>query len=279
MGFKALLGLLLITGWIGNAAAGPYVGLYAAANVLADMKIRPEIVDSTDDFATSFDVGTAVGGIAGYEWSAIRLDVEASYRKNNIQQIVTKDPSGIKTFWGADGKITYWSLMANMWIQRPGHWRPYFGGGLGATIMRLDLNTVEEPGVGKRFIAYDDRTNWITTYQLGAGFQYDLTDHTILGVDYRYMVADKPEFPGPIEDAEALAKSQSVGLSLRYRLFSNLRRQKNPHSARREGAARRPGAPAGAFPARGPYDPYSITLSLNPGMTTSAVAAPGAATR
>lgn len=99
----------------------------------------------------------------------------------------------------------------------PGKWRPYFGGGLGATIMRLDFNTLHEPGVGKHFIAYDDRTTWMTTYQVGAGLHFDLTERTILGLDYRYLVADKPEFPGRMEDAEALGISHTVGLSLRYR--------------------------------------------------------------
>jgi len=136
-----------------------------------------------------YDNGIGVYAALGYDWGALRTELEYSYRSADIDQI---DPrtgfSGI-TSGQIAGDTTIHSIMANMIYDFDfgGRLTPYLGGGIGFGLLDHDIAGTNPAGapVSPLSIAYGPSTTKLA-YQGIAGVAVNLADNLILDLSYRY---------------------------------------------------------------------------------------------
>jgi outer membrane protein OmpA-like peptidoglycan-associated protein len=130
-----------------------------------------------------FDTGWAVMGAIGYRWdSNWRLEFELAYRANDgtfteIGCLVCTD----------DLEVTQFTQMVNVLYDIPlsSKWALSLGAGVGGDLVSLDIN---DPG------APDLDDDYVLAGQLIAQLTYRATKRLEIFLDYRYLVADDPEF-------------------------------------------------------------------------------------
>ena len=152
---------------------GYYMGLSGGLNILGNSSL-----DSTVSLDINYDSGFAVGGIFGYDFGALRLDGEITYRDNGISLI------GLP----AEGNTSALSYMINGYFDIPTNMliKPYLGGGIGyATVSVNDANI---PGVTT---VADDSAS-VLAYQLSAGIGIEVSHTTTLSLGYRYFLTEDP---------------------------------------------------------------------------------------
>ncbi len=127
------------------------------------------------DFEDGF-VGSAA---IGYNWffpetiADLRVELEGAYRYNEIDEL-----SGVS----ADGESQAFSAMVNGYFDIRTNLVivPYIGAGFGATHIRH-----EDDGAGGVFVTFDDHDTAFS-YQVMAGFNYDLGSNLAIGFEYRF---------------------------------------------------------------------------------------------
>lgn len=198
--------------WVGisvaaSAAANAqiYIGLHGGANFLQDSDLDG---DDGTDAAASFDPGFAIGGVIGYRFGvtdhlAIDVEGEFAYRLNSVDEV---SASGFSD--NGDGEAQSFSWMANAWL----NWQigdsgfaPYLGGGFGG--VHIDLNDAEVAG-----LELSNESDFVIGGQLGGGLNYQVVEHLVLSLDYRFLITQEPHF----EAFSAEYQSHSVMLGLKY---------------------------------------------------------------
>jgi len=205
---RLLVALLAVVGL--TLAASPaaraqfYVGVHGGANFVPDSDIDGSGVDGE----ASADPGFAAGAVAGYRLGldeALSLDLEGefTYRQNDIDEF---SASGFSAEGG--GEVRSFAWMANAWL----NWAigdsgfvPYLGGGFGG--VHIDINDGEVAG-----IALDEESDFVIGGQLGAGVGWQLGEHMVLSLDYRFLMTDDASFNG----LDVSYQSHSVLLGARY---------------------------------------------------------------
>ncbi|HEX4872802.1 MAG TPA: thrombospondin type 3 repeat-containing protein [Nevskiaceae bacterium] len=156
----------------------------------------------------TFDDGFAVGLTFGYVFEGgLRPELSLGYAENDIETVELREGFPEQgTFAVDDARYQAIRLLGNLWYDIDlTDFYPYFGGGLGLQQTKLD-------GAGSA----DDTT---VSYQLGAGVGIPLSDLWTLSVDYRYLVADNPEFQNDQnQPLESEYNNQTLGVGLRYAL-------------------------------------------------------------
>lgn len=162
---------------------------------------------SRDTATAKLDTKSAAsfGGALGYDFGAVRADVEVACAKHSINSLnfisfnggtvtlsaadradvcdylaaTTCGGSG-NTFVIAGSRVRQQSAMGNLWIDLPigGGATPYVGGGLGISGFEVD-------GKGKGKFAR----------QLGAGVAFKLSSGLALTADYRHRVVSQTTVP------------------------------------------------------------------------------------
>jgi opacity protein-like surface antigen len=158
----------------GTQGTGYYLGLSGGLNILGSSSL-----DSTVSLDIDYDSGFGVGGIFGYDFGAVRLDSEITYRDNGISLI------GLP----AEGSTSALSYMINGYYDVPTSMllKPYLGGGIGyATVSINDANI---PGVTS---VADDSAS-VFAYQLSAGLGFEINHTTTLSLGYRYFGTEDPK--------------------------------------------------------------------------------------
>ena len=189
----------------GQAQAGDdlYLSVLGGANFLSDSSFSTtdgggECGGETCSFATDADTGFAIGGAIGTrldKWvKNLRVEMEASYRRNDIGGLFTED--GGETAGFIDGNMSTFAVMANAWYDIDvGHKvRPYVGGGVGWGRMNGDAQFVETTcGGGECGLGTETETdsNSGFAWQLGLGINYEVMPDVDVGIGYRYFVGPR----------------------------------------------------------------------------------------
>ena len=193
---------------------GVYMSLNAGVATLSDPTVTYYDAGGTfggtgtrDTFTSKLDTKSAAtfGGAIGYDFGAVRADIEVAYSKNTINSLTLVSVNGSNvtltaadrtdvcdyleaTTCGGSGntfvipgsRVRQLSAMGNLWLDLPlgGSITPYAGGGVGISGFEVD-------GEGKGKFAF----------QLGAGVGIKLSPGFALTGDYRHRVVARSNIP------------------------------------------------------------------------------------
>jgi opacity protein-like surface antigen len=175
-------------------AGGLYLSVFGGANFLNDQSGR--ITDTTtaswsSDAETGFVIGGALGTRLDNWAKGLRVEVEASYRRNDVGGRWTTDDGSTGGF--IDANASTFALMANAWydIDIGSKVRPYVGGGVGWSRSQLDAGFVETftdtTPVTPNLVGTTTAENSGFAWHLGFGINYEVAQDVDLGIGYRYF--------------------------------------------------------------------------------------------
>jgi len=198
----AVVGLLVFANSAANAQF--YISVHGGANFMPDSDVDGSGVSGEG----SLDPGFAVGGILGYrigvqESLAIDVEGEFAYRRNDVDKF---SATGFADNTGGYTQSFAW--MGNVWLNwliGDSGFAPYIGGGAGA--VHVDINDARIGTVNVRRES-DLQFGW----QVGGGLGYQLDEHFVLSLDYRFLVTDDINIQG----FEVEYQSHSAMLGIKY---------------------------------------------------------------
>jgi OOP family OmpA-OmpF porin len=187
------------------ASGAPYVSAQAGGAFLMDSDAG--IVDNIS-FDPGFYGALAVGYDFGEKYSHARLEAEAAYRQNHVD-----DVDFLGEDRGAYGKAYSASFLLNAYYeyQNPTFVKPFIMGGLGFAWGEIS----ELKSVGDVTIINDNDFQF--AYQGGAGLSFDVNPSFAVDVGYRFFTTTKFQFEDEAgNDADFLYQSNTGYLGLRY---------------------------------------------------------------
>ena len=201
--FLSSLGLLVAASSAANAQV--YAGLHGGANFLQDSDIDS---NGGTDAEASLDPGLAVGGLLGYRFGIdddLSVDVEGefTYRLNDID---TVSAAGFPDNHGGEAQSFAW--MANAWLNweiGDSGFAPYLGGGFGG--IHIDIKDAEIAG-----IRLDNESDFTIAGQLGGGLGYQVGEHFVVSLDYRFLISDETN----LQELDVEYQAHSVMLGFKY---------------------------------------------------------------
>ena len=156
-----------------QASEDLYVNTFGGANFLED--------DSGSAFNEPFsfdpDTGFIIGGAIGTHlenWvHGLELELEVSYRRNDVPGTISSDT--------AEVNVSNFAIMTNLWYEFNvgSKVRPYVGGGVGWDRVKFDAAWV--------CCSLDTGENNGFAWQLGAGFNYEVMHDVDVGLGYTYF--------------------------------------------------------------------------------------------
>lgn len=169
-----------------------------------------------------YDEGYLFGGALGYDFGKIRVETELFYRENDFDEFEDVTANGVTINgnamgdvnigdYSADGDISALSCMLNGYydFETSTPLTPYVGAGVGFTQLDVNSASVNVDGESLELVNDDDT---VLSYQVSAGFGYDVTRNTTIDVGYRYFATEDPDF----DDFEGEYENHSVTFSVRY---------------------------------------------------------------
>jgi len=184
----AIFALVVIT----TSAQAADKGMYVSG--IAGLSLVPELdqeISGTRVFETDFDPGIKIAGALGYDFGALRAEVEIGYLTNEVNDALAVGfGSG-----PVEGDFSVLSFMVNGYydIHTPNFSLvPYLGVGIGGA--SIDAHIIA-PLLAPSQVVDDSAT--VFAYQLMAGFGWNVSPSITLTADYRYFATTDPEFtPG-----------------------------------------------------------------------------------
>ncbi len=218
----ATLSFLILPALATAASSRP--GAYASAFLGVSMLDKIDV--TTNEYIGSLNTyhdriesnpGVYVGGTAGYDFGAIRLEGELSYRQNEMDKITDRD-TGFN-YGGVDGDIGVFAAMVNGFVDFHNSTAvtPYFGGGVGvATIYLSDTYGTDSFGVRRTLYSEDDES--VAAYQVGGGLDIALNSYSSIDVGYRYFETDKANFNSDwYQSKNFKCQSHNVAVGVRFK--------------------------------------------------------------
>lgn len=172
-----------------SASAEPYFGLGVLRVDLRDSDISVSERDGTDA-QLSFDRGWGAMVVLGQQDEHLRLEVEAAYRRNDLDTVLDTD---------LDGKFNTISAMINGYLHFDTLFHPFIGAGAGRARIEEDLRE-----------AGSERDN-VFAWQGLAGISFPMNPGWF-DIGYRYFATDEPEFNG----VQAEYKTHNVYFAFRF---------------------------------------------------------------
>jgi len=200
--------LALLAGAQQAQAGDLYISVFGGANWVADSSANFTDTGGTDtttyyQWNTDADTGFVLGGAVGTHldnWAkGLKVELEASYRRNDVAggwAVSQITDGGEDAATGAiDANISTFAMMANVWYEHDMGWkvRPYIGGGLGWANAKLDGAGITTDGTDT-FTSFDEHNSGFA-WQLGVGLNYEAMPGVDLGLGYRYF--NGPDFDEP----------------------------------------------------------------------------------
>ncbi len=199
----ATTALALIASPSSAQADGLYISIFGGLNFQSDSS-GSQTSSGTPSTFTAFsedaDTGFVLGGTVGAsldKWlHGLRAEVEASYRRNDIQgawiNVIDFSASSSSEAGPLTANVSNFALLANVWYDVEMGWKvkPYLGGGVGWARAKLDGAAAVTTSTG--CCALDgaqtfSRENSGFAWQLGAGFNYEASPGVNVGLGYRYF--------------------------------------------------------------------------------------------
>ncbi len=186
-----------------QAASDMYVSVFGGANFLADDSQRLDFGGGdTEGFSSDPDTGFVIGGAIGTKldrWAqGLRIELEASYRRNDVGGTWTTDGIGGEAGF-IDANASTFAIMANVMyeINAGMKVRPYVGAGVGWARVHYDAAFIETINNGtptpSNVESSTTAENSGFAWQLAVGFNYEVAPDVDVGLGYRYFVGPRIE--------------------------------------------------------------------------------------
>jgi len=153
-----------------------------------------------------------IGGTVGFDYGAVRLEGELSYKHGEIATIT--DQIGGQRYHNASGNLGALAMMFNTFfdLHNSSPITPYVGGGVGFATMHLSDTFVAEAGGP----IYEEGDASAFAYQIGTGIEIALKQRLSLDLGYRYFATTKANFdPNPYISSELKFQSHNIAIGLR----------------------------------------------------------------
>jgi OmpA-OmpF porin, OOP family len=205
-------------------AGGLYLSIFGGANWADDASFTEATTPTANADTLTWDVGSEtgfiVGGAVGLNLDQVvkgfRFEVEAAYRQESGDGIVTTNtgtPTAVSTGL-IDFERSTFSVLANIWYEFDlAGTNPYFGGGAGWADTEIEGSYAG--AVSGPFKFTDDGFAW----QVGAGINFDISSNVVLGLDYRYFVGPEITIAAPtgnLTRADLDSGNHSATVSLKF---------------------------------------------------------------
>ena len=210
----AIFALVFITTSAQAADKGMYVSGIAGLSLVP--KLDQEI-SGARVFEPDFDPGFKIAGALGYDYGALRAEVEIGYLTNEVNDgVAIGSGSG-----PVEGDVSVLSFMVNGYydFHKPNiSLVPYLGVGIGgASIDALII----APFLAPNTQVVDDSAT-VFAYQFMAGLGWNVSPTLTITTDYRYFATTDPEFtPGNFfpgsPDLESDYSNHSFNLGARFK--------------------------------------------------------------
>ncbi len=194
-----LLALLVLAGLsIGAASASAdtansaYFSLHGGLNLVHDEDLQDNfaVFGLKTVAAARYEPGYTVGGTLGYKaTNFLRVELEATYRRNALDEIEWDDAEFKVGHFRTKGHISSLAIMSNLFFEFPTQGRlvPSVGFGFGlATVFLEDTGDSDGPLFDEKLVG--------PAFQAGVGLGYAFNDSLMLSLDYRFLAAWLPEF-------------------------------------------------------------------------------------
>ncbi len=184
----------------GSAAAQQfYIGLHGGLNLVHNQFVLDEVeqVAVWPVAEARFEPGYTFGGVVGLQAvSFLRLELEATYRKNGFDEIKWSDSDFKQGLFETDGDVTSVMVIGNVLFDLPtdGPLVPSLGLGLGVAAVSFD-------GVKDRDGRLFDERLIGPAFQTNVGLGYRVNDHLTMSLQYRYTSVWLFEFMTPEQPA------------------------------------------------------------------------------
>ncbi|MCE9521357.1 MAG: outer membrane beta-barrel protein [Alphaproteobacteria bacterium] len=226
----ATTALALLAGAQQAQAGDLYISVFGGANFLAD----DSGVFSSGTAAISFDndTGFVLGGAVGTsldKWAkGLRVELEASYRRNDLGGSWFTDadsPPVTDTSGGPiDGNMSTFAIMTNVWydIDINSKIKPYVGGGVGWARVNADTALIYTFCNGGTCTGTNTNTNVENSgfaWQLGVGFNYEVAPDVDVGLGYRYFRG--PSFHDTFFDGKASLHNENHAVQVNLTIGIN----------------------------------------------------------
>jgi opacity protein-like surface antigen len=182
-------------------AGGVYVSVFGGANFQPNDSSRAGGGGSFQAYAYDPDTGFAIGGAIGTgldNWvRGLRIELEASYRRNDVGGAWTTGTSVFASTGVIDANASTFALMANVAYDIDVGWKfkPYVMAGAGWARSHYEgVHAYTGGGTRDSF----DLENSGFAFNLGAGVNYEVAPGVDVGIGYRY-------FDGPNTSASFFA--------------------------------------------------------------------------
>lgn len=183
----ALLGAAPATG------DGFYVEIEPGASTLADADLTVT-TDFFDGGEASGDIESeptwAIGGSVGYRYGGFRVEVDASRRALDFDEVTLLDPDlpGGGGEIGDDGDLTlYLGLVNAFYGMRFGRFEPFVGAGLGFADLDIDGD------YGANVLDVDEGSTEFA-WSVSGGVSAFVHEHVAVSIGYRYVGMTDPDF-------------------------------------------------------------------------------------
>ena len=165
----------------------PYLSVWAGVVATNDIDFDPDV-------DVSFDAGYGFGAALGYDFGPARLEIEASDRNSNTDEVTVDD---IEVDGDQDLKIQ--TLMINGFadFQTGGNLTPYLGAGIGCARVEVD-----------------NEDDTVLAGQVAAGVLIAVSPTLAIDLGYRFMMTDDPKLDGA--EVEVRQHTVSIGLQFRF---------------------------------------------------------------
>jgi OmpA-OmpF porin, OOP family len=169
-----------------SAKAGDlYVSVFGGLNMLADDSGRissgPGVWNSDAD--TGFVLGSAVGTSLERWAEGLRVELEVSYRRNDLGGEWSQVRSGPPADLGdLAGNASTFAILSNVWYEFDigAKVKPFVGGGIGWARQKSDIVFVDYTST------FEDEASGFA-WQLGVGGRYEVANGVDVGISYRFF--------------------------------------------------------------------------------------------
>ena len=174
-----------------DLSPGTYFSIAGGASFPRNSSVdfRNSTTAPTTGATTTFDTGYMFSGAAGYRWSSlVRTELEANYRKANIDAIAGAPSPGRQQVIGLMGNVLFD-------VGSIGGFRPYVGGGVGIGWNKWSgvqgaISATFPTGTA----LFTDRDSAALQWQGIAGLSHSFGERVEGFVEYRYIGLSKNQF-------------------------------------------------------------------------------------
>lgn len=169
---------------------------------------------SKDGESINFEYETGFGNAFafGLYICPVRLEIEGSFRRNDLDQASAPNIEESSSTKNIDGSLNYWSFMFNGYYDYfiNDNWSIYLGGGIGITWAKFDIKAIEFPAgspVGKH-------TNAQFAWQIIPGIAYEINCRVTAYAGYRLFGTSDVSANNIKSDKVALLHNIETGIRL-----------------------------------------------------------------